>query len=166
MTPLSIRVANLQDAAAVTALLEASYTSQLAGRYSPQVLARALPLMTRANPRLLKSGTYYLVHAGTKLVGCGGWSKEPPGSGAIKEGSAHIRHLATHPHWLRHGIGRKLLIRCFDEAASAGIGSLECLSTLVAVDFYVATGFKVMRPLPMKLAPDIIIDGVLLRRVL
>ena len=163
---LAIRIADLQDSASVTALLEASYTNQLKNSYSPEVLARALPLMTKANPRLLKSGTYYVVQAGAELVGCGGWSKEAPGTGALTKGTAHIRHVATHPDWLRHGIGRSLLSRCFDEAASAGISILECHSTLSAVEFYLAIGFKVVRPLKMKLAPDTSIDGVLLRRAL
>jgi hypothetical protein len=52
-----VRVANMQDTVGVTALLEASYISQLEGGYSQLVLAKALPLMTRANPRLLGSGT-------------------------------------------------------------------------------------------------------------
>jgi GNAT superfamily N-acetyltransferase len=156
----------LQDGAEVTALLEASYTKQLEGAYSPQVLARALPMMTKANPRLLGSGTYYVAQADTQLVGCGGWSIEAPGSGEIREGTAHVRHFATHPDWLRHGIGRTLLLRCFSEATVAGINSLECHSTLVAINFYLATGFKVVGPMEMKLTADISIDGMLLRREL
>jgi N-acetylglutamate synthase-like GNAT family acetyltransferase len=74
--------------------------------------------------------------------------------------------VATHPGWLRHGIGRRLLFHCFDEAASMGVSNLECHSTVVAVDFYLALGFKVVGPLEMNLAPDISIDGVLLRRAL
>jgi GNAT superfamily N-acetyltransferase len=162
----SIRNSNLQDASDISALLEASYASQLEGSYSPGVLARALPLMTKANPRLLGSGTYYVAETGTELVGCGGWSREAPGSGEITEGTAHIRHVATHPRWLRQGVGRRLLVHCFHEAASAGVSNLECHSTVVAVDFYVAIGFKVVAPLLMKLAPNISIDGVLLRRPL
>jgi GNAT superfamily N-acetyltransferase len=162
----SIRISNLQDVLEITALLKASYTSQLEGSYSPQVLARALPLMTKANPRLLGSGTYYVAETKTELVGCGGWSREAPGSGEITKGTAHIRHVATHPRWLRQGVGRSLLVRCFHEAASAGVSNLECHSTIIAVDFYVAIGFKVVAPLLIQLATDISIDGVLLRRTL
>jgi N-acetylglutamate synthase-like GNAT family acetyltransferase len=132
--------------------------------------------MTKANPRLLGSGTYHVAGTGTELVGCGGWSRKAPGSGEITDGTAHIRHVATHPTWLRQGVGRRLRFRCFDEAASAGVSNLECHSTVVAVDFYVATGFKMVAPLLMKLALDISIldisildisiDGVLLHRPL
>ena len=159
----SLRVANIDDAPAVSALLEASYTGQLAVGYAPEVLVRALPLMTKANPRLLKSGTYYVAEADDQLVGCGGWSKEAPGTHEITEGMGHIRHVATHPGWLRRGIGRALLLRCFREATLAGISTLECHSTLVAVDFYAAAGFKVIGQKTIDLTSDIAIDGMLLR---
>ena len=162
----SLRVASLQDEGAVTTLLEASYRRQLAGSYPPETLEKALPLMTKANPRLLASGTYYVAETKGQLVGCGGWSMEAPGNGEQRQGTAHIRHVATHPDWLRRGIGRALLARCFHEAAAAGIGRLECLSTLVAVDFYLAAGFHVVGPMAMKLRGDVSIDGMLLHRKL
>jgi N-acetylglutamate synthase-like GNAT family acetyltransferase len=161
-----IRTARIDDASAVSDLLQASYTEQLASCYSPEVLAKALPLMVKANPRLLSSGTYYVAQAENELVGCGGWSAEAPGSSVIKEGLAHIRHVGTHPGWLRHGIARGILLHCFREAARAGMASLECQSTFVAVNFYVAMGFSVVEPREMKLAPNVSIDGVLLRREL
>ena len=161
-----ILVASLQDTDAVTSLLEASYTKLLAPFYDPEVLAKALPLMTKANTRLLVSQTFYLAHAGEQLVGCGGWSREAPGSGEIKEGTAYIRHFATHPEWLRRGVGRSLLSQCVDETRRLGIRSLECHSSLVAVEFYLATGFRVVGPLTMRMAPSVAIDGVLMRREL
>jgi N-acetylglutamate synthase-like GNAT family acetyltransferase len=160
----SVRIANVDDAREVSTLLEASYPSQLLAGYSPDVLAKALPLMVRANPRLLASGTYYVAETATQLVGCGGWTKEAPGSGETKDGTAHIRHVATHPDWLRQGIGRALLLRCFRDAAAAGVSRLECHSTLVAVHFYQAVGFTIVGSLEMKLAPEVCIEGVHLRR--
>jgi N-acetylglutamate synthase-like GNAT family acetyltransferase len=160
----SVRVADLRDMTAVNSLLAASYSKLLQRKYGPQMLARALPIITKANPVLLASGTYYLTQIGGVLVGCGGWSKEAPGSGELKGGMAHIRHFATHPDWLRRGIARTLLLRCFREASMAGISSLECHSSSVAVDFYLATGFRVVGPMEMKLTPHISIDGVLMRR--
>jgi hypothetical protein len=66
-----IWVANLQDTDAVTSLLEASYSNLLTSHYDPEVLAKALPIMTKANTRLLASQTFYLAHGGEQLVGCG-----------------------------------------------------------------------------------------------
>jgi hypothetical protein len=45
-----VRGASPQDAEAVSALLEASYPSLMALGYEPTLFARALPLLTKANP--------------------------------------------------------------------------------------------------------------------
>src|SRR3954471_12267580 len=53
----SIRIARPADSDAVSALLLASYSILLAAHYDSGALSQALPLMTRANPTLLASGT-------------------------------------------------------------------------------------------------------------
>ena len=69
-----VRVAAPDDAEPIGTLLRASYPSLMLPGYSAAVLARALPLMVRATPALLRSGTYYLVEGpGRALAGCGGW---------------------------------------------------------------------------------------------
>src|SRR5262245_19657546 len=125
----SLRAARRDDAAAVSALLEASYRQLLAPDYDPRLLAVALPLMIRANPRLLASGTYDVAQAaGEAIVGCGGWTMEAAGGGESTPGVGHIRHFAIHPDWTRRGIGRALLDRCLEEARASGIETLECFS--------------------------------------
>jgi GNAT superfamily N-acetyltransferase len=78
--------------------------------YDAFFLSAALPLMTRANPTLLQSGTYYLSETqdGT-IIGCGGWTFERPGGGEVVPGLVHIRHFATHPDWIGRGIGTALV---------------------------------------------------------
>lgn len=61
---LEIRIAGATDASAVRQVLAASYPVLMADAYDDALLARALPLMTQANPRLLGSGTYYLAELG------------------------------------------------------------------------------------------------------
>ena len=164
---ISLRVAGPMDGPAVSSLLEASYTTLLARDYEPDLLAKLLPLVTNANPQLLASGNFYV--AQTQLghfIGCGGWSREQPGSGEIRQGEAHIRHFATHPDWIRRGVGRELLNRCVQDAKTAAVKILECHSSLSAVDFYRASGFVVVRPIDMQSSPDVSTPGVLLRREL
>lgn len=73
----ALRVAAPGDNETVSALLSASYKRLLVPDYEPCILAAALPLMTRANPRLLESGTYYVaVTASGTIIGCGGWTVE------------------------------------------------------------------------------------------
>ncbi len=160
-----LRVAEPKDSLAVSSLLEASYTKLLVIGYEPELMARALPLMTKANPQLLASGNFYVVQSQPgHLIGCGGWSKERPGSGEIRHGEAHIRHFATHPDWTRRGIGRALLARCLQDTKAAATRLLECYSSLMAVDFYRASEFVAVRTIDMQLTSDVSIPGVLMRR--
>jgi hypothetical protein len=55
-----VRVARLEDAAAVDRLLQVSYPKLMASSYDKELLAPALKLMTKANASLLGSGTYYV----------------------------------------------------------------------------------------------------------
>jgi GNAT superfamily N-acetyltransferase len=162
----SIRVSTLSDSDAVSALLVASYSSLLAARYDSDALGRALPHMTRANPRLLASGTYYVAERELgNLVGCGGWTTAPPGSGEIVEREAHIRHFATHPEWVGRRVGASLLARCVSDARPLGIRKLHCFSTLNAEPFYRACGFKTIGPIDVPMGPSLF-PAVLMRREL
>lgn len=162
-----LRRAKPADAAAVSSLLETSYRTLFAPDYAPEVLARALPLMTRANERLLASDTFYVVEApGAQIVGCGGWSKELPGTGAVSPGLAHIRHFATHPDWLRKGIGRQIFERCLHDAKAEGIERFFCFSSLSAVEFYRTQSLRVLQALDLRLTADITIPSVIMERML
>jgi len=162
-----IRVARPADANAVSALLVASYSTLLATRYDSDTLGRALPHMTTANSTLLASGTYYVAERKPgNLVGCGGWTLAWPESGVIIEGEAHIRHFATHPEWVRRGVGTSLLARCISDARPLGIHKLHCLSTLNAERFYQASGFDPVGPIDVPMGPTLTFPGVLLSREL
>jgi N-acetylglutamate synthase-like GNAT family acetyltransferase len=160
-----IRIAAPDDAPAVTALLEVCYPKLFAAGYEPDLLKLALPRMTKANPRLLASGNFFVAEAGAgRLVGCGGWSLERPGTGQIREGEAHIRHFATHPDWLRRGIGGAIIEQCVAKARGTGVERLECHSSLVAIRFYEAMGFTVVGQMTIDLGPDVALPGYLMRR--
>lgn len=146
-TTFSVRIATPDDADAVSAVLAASYGTLLASHYEEDVLARALPFITRANPILLASGTFYVAQSQQgELVGCGGWTREHPGTGVLVRGEAHIRHFATHPGWTRKGVALSIMERCREDAKARGIVTLHCASTLVAENFYRASGFKAIAP--------------------
>jgi GNAT superfamily N-acetyltransferase len=160
----SLRAATPTDGEGVSALLEASYPQLLAPDYDPRLLAAALPLMTKANPRLLASGTYYVAETGgDAVVGCGGWTVEAPGGGESRPGIGHIRHFAIHPEWTRRGIGRALLDRCVEQARAHGIKNLECFSTLTAEAFYRSAGFVTLGPVNVPMSPTIALPSVRMR---
>ncbi|MFN3869171.1 MAG: GNAT family N-acetyltransferase [Hyphomicrobiaceae bacterium] len=140
---MKIRVACPADEAPVSALLASCYVALLPAAYPADVLAAALPLMTRANPRLLTSGTCFVAgNSDGALVGCGGWSTETPGTGTIAPDVGHIRHFATAPSTVRQGVGRAIMGRCLDGARRADIPELQCFATLNARRFYEASGFE------------------------
>jgi GNAT superfamily N-acetyltransferase len=161
----AIRVAALEDGTQLCELLSAAYPALMRESYSAQVLKAALPQMTRANPVLLKSGTFYVAQTkGGQFAGCGGWTFERPGSGETVRRLAHIRHFATHPNWLRQGIGRSIYRWCEDFAYSAGVREFECLASLNAVGFYESLGFKTTANIQLAMGPGISIPTALMTR--
>lgn len=163
---VAIRAAMPDDAGLLSDLLAASYAMLADGHYEPERLKSALPYMSRANPKLLASGTYYIAFADGEPACCGGWTVDKPGTGDIVEGIAHIRHFATHPTHLRKGIARLLLDRCLSEATTAGFRLMMSQSTLPAEKFYAAAGFRRVRPIEVEMGPGILLPAVEMQREL
>lgn len=157
---ISIRVARPGDAAAVEKVLLASYPALMAGAYDAVVLARALPGMTRANPGLLASGTYYLAEAAGEAVGCGGWTLERPGTVEVEPGLAHIRHFGVDPGWTGRGVGRALYERCQAQARAAGARRFECYASLNGEAFYAAMGFTSAGPIDVPMGPNLTFPSI------
>ncbi len=138
----TLRVARQTDADAVTTVLASAYPALMAPHYDPALLAATLPAMTVANAGLLASGTYYVEESpGGRIVSCGGWSHEEPGTNKVEHGVAHVRHFGTHVDWIRRGLGTDIFTRCKQDALAAGIHTFTCFSSLGAEPFYAALGF-------------------------
>jgi N-acetylglutamate synthase-like GNAT family acetyltransferase len=160
-----VRVAGPEDAAAVTRVLEGCYPELLAPAYDPELLARVLPQMTRANPLLLASGTFFVCEAGGEAVGCGGWTRErPPGGAAAEPGLAHLRHFAVRSDWVGRGVGRALYRRCEASARAAGMRRFEAWSTLNGEGFYRALGFARVEAIAAPMGPGLALPSMLMRR--
>jgi GNAT superfamily N-acetyltransferase len=145
----------------------------LARAYDAELLAATLPAMTRAQPKLLACPTWFVaVHASGQLVGCGGWTHERPGTGEVETGLGHVRHFGTHVDHLRQGIAAAIGTQTIATARAAGIGRLDCYSTLVAERFYASLGFRTIEaitvPMPHLDRPGEFIDfpSLLMRREL
>lgn len=153
--PLNVRPTTMADLAAVDALLARSYPRLLKGAYPPSVLVTALPLISRAQPALLTSGSYYLAERDGRVLGAGGWSRD-----AARRDLGHVRHVATDPDALRQGIGRAIMGRVLQEARQAGMAEMACWSTRNAVPFYAGFGFEVTGPMEVTLQPGITFPAV------
>lgn len=164
---MEIRPTTLRDVAAVDALLSASYPALLKADYAPSVLVTALPIINRAQPKLVGCGTYYGVFDGDVLVGAGGWTRARPGGGvADRPDAGHIRHVVTDHRRTRQGIGTRLMRHILAQAAEAGIGFLACQSTLTAAPFYRSLGFEGERVIEVPLAGGIDFPAVAMGRAL
>lgn len=157
---ICIRPARPSDFDAVDNLFRRAYPALLRADYDTKTLADVLPIISRANPRLLATGTFYLAFRDNELVGAGGWSWIGPHGAVGPRHMAHIRHVVTHHDHQRSGIGRRLLGHCIDEAAGAGARILNCQSTLTAEPFYAALGFRRIADIDVFLCPGVSFPAV------
>lgn len=163
---VTIRRAGRGDIAAVDALLARAYPRLLKADYPASVLVTALPLISRAQPALLMSGTYNVAEdAAGRILGAGGWTAAFPGDPRPAEaGRANVRHVVTDDRATRRGVGRAVLARILAEARAAGMVWMHCLSTRTAVPFYQAMGFTALGTVTVALAPGIDFPAVAMRR--
>jgi len=158
---LIIRPSDRHDIAAVDALLARSYPRLLRADYPPSIMVTAVPIISRARPELVASGTYYVAESGGEIVGAGGWTRVQ-GQHAV----ASLRHLVTDDRRVRQGIGRKLMERIVAESGSVGVSVLDCLATRTAVPFYKAMGFVTLGAVEIALREGISFPAVrMLRRL-
>lgn len=141
MSDIAFRVAGRADLAAVDALLARSYPRLLKADYPASVLVTALPIISRARPELVVSGTYWVALSDDQVVGAGGWTQDAPGDGGPVAGLGHVRHVVTDDRFVRRGVGRGLMGHVMAQARAAGVTRLDCLSTRTAVPFYASLGF-------------------------
>ncbi|MDF0599872.1 GNAT family N-acetyltransferase [Psychromarinibacter sp. C21-152] len=158
---LTIRVAEPSDLLALDALFGRAYPRLLKADYPPSVLVTALPLISKAQPQLLRSGTFYVAETGTGwLVGAGGWTPRRGG------GIGDIRHVVTDDRQTRRGVGRAILTRVIADATAAGLRLLDCKATRTAVPFYRAMGFAEDGEITVSLRPGIDFPAIHMTRPL
>lgn len=162
-----VRTSTEADTEAVTALLQKSYAALLRDAYEADVLDKALPLITKARPDLLVSGSYYVAEADTgRIIGAGGWTKHSPTGQDETPDNGNIRHFGTDPDHTGKGIGRSLMSRCVFDAREAGLAEFNCYSTLNGEAFYRACGFRSVAPFPITLPGGVLFPSVRMTRSL
>jgi len=136
-----IRSATAGDIPQIDQLYARSYPKLLKPDYAPSLLVTVVPIFSKAQPKLVTSGSFYV--AATlqgQIIGAGGWTPKGP-RGESEPGVGHVRHFATDPDATRIGVGRALMDACIDQAVDLGRTQLSCYSTITAVPFYQAVGF-------------------------
>ena len=156
MQPWHIRPSTPADLAKVDTLLARSYPKLLKAAYPPSILVTALPLISRAQPELLATGTYYVAEtAEGGIVAAGGWTPDKK-----HQDLGHIRHLVADDRMQGQGLGRAIVTHSLQVAADSGKTRMECWSTFPAVAFYAALGFVEVGPIDVPLREGITFPSV------
>lgn len=156
METYALRLAERRDIPRIDAMMARSYPKLLAADYPPSVLVTAVPMIARAQPALVDSGTYFVVEgADGAIVGAGGWTVGNPHRTPGDPVLGNVRHFATDPDVLRQGIARRLMDKCQSEVRHHGLAGLNCMSTRTAIRFYQAMGFEALGEVTIQLAGGI-----------
>jgi len=166
MDALILRPASRDDLSALDALYARAYPKLLRPDYPPSVLVTALPVISRVQPGLVASGSYFVAELGGRIVAAGGWTPARPGTGQRDPGRGNIRHVVTDDRMVRRGIGRRLMAHVIADARGAGCTWLHCLSTRTAVPFYAALGFVAGREVTVPVGGAVPFPAIEMRREL
>jgi ribosomal protein S18 acetylase RimI-like enzyme len=149
-----LRRARLEDVAALQGLIATSARALGSADYSAEQIEGALRGAFGVDTQLIRDGSYFVIEAGKRLVGCGGWSRRRTlfGSDARSDrdateldpatDAARIRAFFIHPDFARRGLGTRLLDACERDAVAHGFTRLELMATLPGVRLYEARGFR------------------------
>ncbi|HTK81697.1 MAG TPA: GNAT family N-acetyltransferase [Bacteroidota bacterium] len=170
-----IRKATMDDCGPIEKLIGLSARG-LSPEYTSGQVEAALLGAFGVDTVLISDQTYFVAEAGSRLVGCGGWSKRKTLFGGDSHTTrdsalldptheaAKIRAFFIHPAWARQGIARTILSACEAEAAAHGFTSLELMSTLPGEKLYTACGFEKMEPVKYTLSGGVEIEFVPMKK--
>jgi GNAT superfamily N-acetyltransferase len=151
-----LRVATVNDVAAIRILIAASVRGLQVGDYSEAQREGALATVFTVDSQLIADGTYFLaIGEEGRLAGCGGWSfrktlyggdhqveKIAPEKLDAAADAAKIRAIFVHPDFGRMGVGSLILEAAESAAVAQGFMRFEMGSTLTGVGLYTLKGYR------------------------
>ena len=160
-----LRLATIQDADAIDALMKASIKVIFPRFYNEAETAASVKYIGSVDRTLIEDGTYFVVEADGENVACGGWSRRDKlysGSGDAagdarlldpESEPARVRAMFVRGDWTRRGLGTRILEACESAARSEGFRTLALVATLPGVLLYERYGFVVSEDVPVTM-PD------------
>jgi GNAT superfamily N-acetyltransferase len=165
MEPL-LRVATLDDAAPIEALMKESAAAIFPRWYDERAAASAVEHVAVVDRMLLEDGTYFVLEADGEVVACGGGSRRDrlyTGSGDGADDArlldpatepARVRAMFVRDDWTRRGLGRRIIDACEEAARAEGFSRMALSATLPGVPLYEACGFE-----PTEEVETVLVDG-------
>jgi GNAT superfamily N-acetyltransferase len=150
------RLARERDIPELEELIPLSVRVLQAPYYSEAQMTAAIGPVFIVDRQLILDGTYFVVEDGSRITGCGGWSKRKKVFGSSQEypgddellnptkDAARIRAFFVHPEWARKGIGRSILEASEFAAIKAGFQKAELVATLAGEPLYASYGYTVV----------------------
>lgn len=160
---LGWRLAEPADVPVVNTLTARSIRALHAGSYDNAVIDEAVRHAYGVDWQLVRDGTYFVAEVGGVIVGAGGWSYRHTLAGAHgpddpaaerldpARDAARVRAFYVDPAYVRRGVGTLLLRLSENAAREAGFMEAELTSTVPAIPFYAAFGYRPMNAFDMRL---------------
>ncbi|MES2208375.1 MAG: GNAT family N-acetyltransferase [Pseudomonadota bacterium] len=163
----NILPAQLAHTSQIEALIQLSVRELSQLDYTTEQIESALEKVLGLDTQLIKDQTYFILQSGNEIVGCGGWSyrktlfgsdnRQQRDNGVLdpKIDAAKIRAFFIHPHHVRKGLGKQLLMYCEQQAWDRGFTKLELGATLPGQRLYKNFGYIAAAPYDYEIAPNL-----------
>src|SRR6188474_3511291 len=171
-----LRLARLDEADAIDALMKASTHDLFPAWYDAEQTAAAIKYVASVDRALIADGTYFVAEADGELVACGGWSRrdkmyagggDAPGDARLLDPateSARVRAMFVRSDWTRRGLGRTILEACEAAAAEGGFRRLVLVATLPGVPLYEAYGFRALEEIEITTPDGVTLPTVVMEK--
>jgi GNAT superfamily N-acetyltransferase len=157
-------------------LIERSAAALSVGFYTQQQVESVTREVFGVDSQLVADATYYAIETDGAIVACGGWGRRSTSFGGDQAKSeperlldpatepAKIRAFFVDPRWARRGLGSMLMTHCAAQAAAAGFGTLELVSTMPGEPLYRALGFTEVERFDLVLGGGVLVPVARMRR--
>jgi GNAT superfamily N-acetyltransferase len=171
-----LRPAQEVDMPVLRDLIERSAAALSVGFYTQQQVESVTREVFGVDSQLVADATYYAIETDGAIVACGGWGRRSTSFGGDQAKSeperlldpatepAKIRDFFVDPRWARRGLGSMLMTHCAAQAAAAGFGTLELVSTMPGEPLYRALGFTEVDRFDLVLRGGVLVPVARMRR--
>jgi GNAT superfamily N-acetyltransferase len=173
-----MRLATIDDAPAISALMEASIRAIFPDFYDARQVESSVVYIGHLDEQLIHDGTYFVHEGDGAIVACGGWSRRNklfagPGNAADDDRlldpatePARVRAMFVRGDWTRRGLGRAILVACEDAARAEGFTRLVLGATLPGVALYRAFGFEDVEAITVTMPDGVSVPAVSMERAI